>query len=160
MRGRPRPIRPIQVTTGRHPFQVAVLAASLVVGLALIASDLQPRSVVAAMSGPIRLLWEFQLAAAGVVGLMGIYWPGRLQVRLWIELCGVVVLGTATTMYALALYAVSGTAAIAAGAFVAALAVAAWWRVGQIIRDLRRMARAAESGTTAEVSLLIEDPDR
>jgi hypothetical protein len=157
MADRPRPIRPIQVTTGRHPFQVAVLAASLIVGLTLIVSDLQPRSVVAAMTSPVRLVWELQLTAAGVVSLMGIYWPGRLQVRLWIEVCGVVVLGFATTMYTIALFAVQGSAAIAAGAFVAALAVAAWWRVGQVVRDLRRMARAAENGNTAEVALLVEE---
>lgn len=149
-------MRPVQITTGRHPFEVAVLVAALICGMALLATETRPRSVTAAMPAFVQAAWEVGLIVAGVVGIVGITWPGQLSTALGVELLGVAVLGTVTTMYALALYFVSGTQAIAAGAFVTGVAVAGWWRVGQISRDLLRVARATANGAVADVPLLVE----
>ncbi|GLY21708.1 hypothetical protein [Micromonospora sp. NBRC 101691] len=148
--------RPVTVTTGRHPFEVAVLAAALLCGVALTITGLRPTSVTTGMPGTVQAIWQFGLIAAGGVGLAGVWWRGHLSVALGIELVGVATLGTVTTMYAIALYAVSGRQAIAAGAFVAGVAFAAWWRVAQIGVDLHRVTAAINAGSAGDVHLLVE----
>lgn len=152
-----RRVRPVQIVSGRHPFEVAVLLAVLICGVILVLTDQRPASVTAAMPGSVQAAWEVGLIVAGVVGLAALVWPGSLVTSMGVELVGMVVLGTSTSMYAIALYVVSGSAAIAAGAFIVAVAVASWARGYQILRDLRRVARAAESGMTTDFPLLVED---
>jgi hypothetical protein len=149
-------MRPVQITSGRHPFEVATLVAVLAAGVALLATGDRPKSVTAAMPILVQATWEIGLIVAGVVGLAGITWRGRLSTALGVELGGVACLGTVTTMYAIALAVVTGTQAIAAGAIVGGLAVASWWRIWQIVADLRRIARAAEAGAVVDVPLLVE----
>ena len=152
--------QPVTVVTGRHPFEVLVMIAALTVGIALIAVDQPPKSVAAAMPEGLQVAWQIGLILAGMIGLAGITWLGRLGTSLAIEVVGIIILGAATSMYGLALYAVSGVQAIAAGAFVSAIAVASWWRVWQIIRDLRRIARAVAAADIEAVPLLMEDIPR
>lgn len=153
-------MRPVLVTSGRHPFEVAMLVAAMISGIALLITDARPRSVTESMPTLVQAFWEVGLVVAGVVGLMGISWRGQMSTSLGVELFGIAVLGTVTTMYTIALYTVSGAAAIAAGAFVGAVALASWSRIWQITRDLRRVARAADAGHTADVTLLIERDKR
>ncbi|MFI7073551.1 hypothetical protein [Micromonospora sediminicola] len=148
--------RPVQIVSGRHPFEIAVLLAVLICGVVLMVTDRRPASVAAAMPAGVQAAWQVGLVVAGVIGLAALAWPGSLPTSMGVELVSMVALGTSTSMYAVALYVVSGMNAIAAGAFIVAVAVASWARVGQIIRDLRRVARAAEQGLTADVPLLME----
>ncbi|MEO3930925.1 hypothetical protein ABGB07_44850 [Micromonosporaceae bacterium B7E4] len=129
------------LVVGRNPFEAAILAASAVAGASLIVAGQRPRSVAEAMPPLLQDTWEIALVLAGVVGLAGIYWPGLPLVGVGAELSALVVLGTATTMYAIALGAISGWQALAAGSFIAAIGVASWWRTALIVRDLRRLAR-------------------
>lgn len=153
-----RRVRPVQVTTGRHPFEVAVLGAATLCGISLIASGVAPRSVAASMPNLVQTLWQFGLIAGGVIGLVGTFWPGsKLAARLGTEAVGIACLGTATTMYTIALFTVSGMQALAAGSFVGAVAAASWARVIQIGRDLNRVATASAAGDTADVTLLVEE---
>ncbi|MDP9799338.1 hypothetical protein J2S43_007850 [Catenuloplanes nepalensis] len=152
--------RPLIVASGRHPFEVCTLLAAFIVGTALHLGAVVPRSVSTAMPPTIQAVWAIGLIVAGLAGLAGVAVPRRrLLVGLGLELLGIGVLGTAATMYSISLYAVSAEQAIVAGGFVSALAVASWWRWGQIIVDLRRLGRAAEAGMTVEVPLLV-DGDR
>ncbi|MEU4781832.1 hypothetical protein [Micromonospora sp. NPDC023633] len=50
------------------------------------------------MPGPIQAGWESGLIVAGVAGLLGVVWPGRLSTGLGIELASVLMLGTITGM--------------------------------------------------------------
>lgn len=150
------PLRPIQIASGRHPFEMAVLIASVACGVALVVTDRRPASVTAAMPALVQTLWEVGLVVAGVVGLVGVTWTGSLATSMGVELIGMVLLGTVTCMYAIALYVVSGSAAIAAGAFVCAIAAASWARAVQVLTDLRRVGRAAQAGRIADVTLLVE----
>lgn len=127
------------------PFEVAVLCAATVAGLALVASDNRPRSVAEAMPPLVQGSWEWALLVTGLVGLAGIYWPRSPLVGVAVELGALVLLGTSTLMYAIALYAISGAQALAAGSFVAAVGCASWWRAGQIIHDLRRLAQLRDT---------------
>lgn len=138
-------MRPVQVTSGRSPFEVTVLAAALLCGVTLLVSDARPRSVTETMPSLVQSLWEVGLILAGLVGLCGItLWGSQLAVALGVELGGVTILGAATAMYAIALFTVSGSQAVAAGAFITGVSVASWWRTGQIVRDLRRLAAVVE----------------
>ena len=150
-------VRPVKVVTGRHPFEVAILAAAAVCGLALALTDTTPRSAATAMPGLVEVLWQVLLVAGGVIGLVGVFWPGRIAAHLGTEAIGIVLLGTATTMYAIALFTVSGTQALAAGSFVTAAAIASWARLWQIGRDLRRTANAERHGQIQSVPLLVEE---
>lgn len=149
--------RPIVIATGRHPFEVCVLAASVLVGIALALSGVSPKSVAASMPGVVQTLWHGLLITGGMIGLCGVFAPVKLVARLGVEAAGVVILGSATTMYSIALFAISGMQALAAGSFVVAIASACWGRAYQILRDIRRAGNAAERGRTAQVPLLVEE---
>ncbi|MEV4760326.1 hypothetical protein AB0J86_35210 [Micromonospora sp. NPDC049559] len=131
------------VNSGRHPFEVTLLLATLGCGIALIVSDARPRSVALAMPGVVEVTWEWSLVVVGLVGLIGLVWPGHVVTALGIELGAMVTLGSSTGMYAIALFAVAGDMALAAGTFIVAVAVASWWRAAQIWTDLRELAHAA-----------------
>lgn len=152
-----RYLRPIQVATGKHPFEVMILTAATIAGIVLLTMQLSPRSVASALHPMVQTLWQYELLIGGVTGLVGVFWPGSLYASLKVEAIGLFILATATTMYTIALAAVSGSQGITAGSFVGAIAIASWARVAQIFRDLRRATRAARNGRTAEVTLLAEE---
>lgn len=125
-----------------------MLAASAAAGVALTVAGTRPLSVTATMPVVVQIPWQAALIFTGVVGLVGVYWRGSLWTGLGVELVAVIGLGTATCMYAIALIAVSGAHAIAAASFVSAVSVASWWRTAEIVRDLRRLARAGDADST------------
>jgi hypothetical protein len=147
------------IVSGRDPFEVTFLVAALVCGIALVVSHRRPLAITAAMPVVVQEVWEVGLILVGIVGLLGIAWRGQFATGLGVELCSLVLLGTTTSMYSIALFAVSGTMALAAGSFITAVAVASWWRSAQIMRDLRRLARISENRATTNVKLIVErDP--
>lgn len=151
--------RPVRIGPARHPFEVMALASALVCGIVLAVVEGSPPSVSAVIPGDLEPLWEFGLVAVGIVGLLGLGWPGRLGTALGVELGGLVGLGAVTGMYAIALAVTVGTPGIVAASFTAAVAVAAWWRGVQIIRDLGRLARPDQADVPVDVPVLVErDP--
>ncbi|MFI6271917.1 hypothetical protein [Micromonospora zamorensis] len=134
----------LRIRSRHQPYEIAVLAAAPVCGVLMLTLDVRPTSVQTAMPVPIQVAWELGLIAVGVGGLLGIVWPGRLSTGLGVELASVLVLGTITGMYAVALAAMSGQQSIATTSFVAAVAVGSLWRAAQIAVDLRRLAQACE----------------
>lgn len=137
-------VRPVSVTTGRHPYEVAVHAAAVACGLALAVTDRLPRSAAEAMPDPVQALWVVLLIASGTIAITGAFWRGPAPTALRVEMAGVLLLGVGTSMYAIALVAISGEQATAAGSFLAGITVASWWRAGQIVGDLRRLAAAED----------------
>ncbi|MGC5307362.1 hypothetical protein [Micromonospora zamorensis] len=134
----------LRIRSRHQPYEIAVLAASPVCGVLMLTLDVRPTSVQTAMPVPIQVAWELGLIAVGVGGLLGIVWPGRLSTGLGIELASVLVLGTITGMYAVAVVAMSGRQAIVATSFVVAVTIGSLWRAAQIAVDLRRLVRACE----------------
>ncbi|MEU4552383.1 hypothetical protein [Micromonospora violae] len=132
----------LRIRSRHQPYEIAVLAAAPLCGILLMTLDVRPTSVQTSMPAPIQLAWELGLIAVGVGGLLGILWPGRLSTGLGLELASVLVLGTITGMYAVALLVMSGRNSIAATSFVMAVTVGSFWRAAQIAIDLRRLARA------------------
>lgn len=131
-------MRPVSVTSGRHPYQVAVHASAIACGVALAIAGRTPKSATEAMPGPVQGLWVVLLISAGIVAIGGAFWRGRAATGLRVELAGVLLLGGGTSMYAVALFAVSGMQATAAGAFLIGIAAASYWRAWQLGRDVRQ----------------------
>ncbi|MFK3984727.1 hypothetical protein ACI2K4_30680 [Micromonospora sp. NPDC050397] len=148
----PPPPPPTRVSSGRHPFELTFLLGGLVCGVMMVVLDALPRSLVAAMPSTIEWSWELGLILAGLLGLLGVAWPGQISTGLGLELGAVLLLGANTAMYSIALFAVSGSGAYTAGIFIGAVSVGSAWRCCQIIADLRRLARAAELARWAGTS--------
>ncbi|WP_326561357.1 hypothetical protein [Micromonospora sp. NBC_01796] len=149
----------IRIRSGRHPFQITLLAATLACGLAQLIVDVRPRSVSTSMPILVQNVWEWGLVVVGIAGLLGIAWRGRLSTGLGIELGAMFVLGTTTGMYAFALFAVSGTAALTSSTFIAAIAVGSGWRAVEILSDLRDLATPAQPAAAGQPSPRLErDP--
>lgn len=146
---------PGRITSGRHPYEVVLLAAAPVVAAILALTNTRPAVVDEAMPGPVRVVWMVLLALAGVIGLTGVFWPGTVTASLSIEAIGVLVLGTAATMYTVGIVAYTGLPGAAAGGFVAAVGAGSWWRLSQIWRDLRTFDQAVKAQLIAEVTTLI-----
>jgi hypothetical protein len=153
--------RALVVNTGRHPFEVAFFIAAIAVGVILIASGTSPASASSAMPVVVQGLWKAGLIIGGLTGLSAA-WSQKANIwrGLGIELFTMAILGSALAMYAVALFAVSGMAALAAGGFVTAFGAACWWRFGQILNDLRKINRAAREKRVEPVPLLTEEVGR
>jgi hypothetical protein len=149
--------RPLHIASGRHPFQVAVMAASVFLGLVLTITDRVPNSASQTMHQAVLTTWVAMLITGGGLALIGACWSSAFRTALRIELAGVLMLAGGASMYAVAVLAVSGWAALIAGGYVTAIALGAWWRSYQLVRDVRRLGRA----TVARLPVLIdggEDP--
>ncbi|MGK5522822.1 hypothetical protein ACSNN9_26175 [Micromonospora sp. URMC 107] len=142
-----------RIRSRHQPFEIAIMATAPVCGVLLIILDVRPQSVEMAMPGPIQVGWESGLIVAGVAGLLGVVWPGRLSTGLGIELASVLMLGTITGMYAVALMVIAGPQGVAATSFVFAVAVGSGWRAVQITLDLRRLTRAGQVGQLAGMAV-------
>ncbi|MFG1775594.1 hypothetical protein ACGFIR_19980 [Micromonospora sp. NPDC049051] len=132
-----------RIRSRHQPFEIAIMATAPVCGILLIIFDARPQSVEMAMPGPIQVGWESGLIVAGCAGLLGLAWPGRLSTSLGIELASVLMLGTVTGMYAVALTVIAGLQGIAATSFVVAVAFGSGWRAIQLSIDLRRLTQVA-----------------
>jgi hypothetical protein len=149
----------VRITSGRHPYEVALLIAAPLVGAIVLLTDARSRAVTIAMPAPVRAVWVVLLILAGGSGLTGVFWSGRIEVGLSIEAVGVLVLGSSASMYAVAVLAVGGLPAAAAGGFTAAVSAGSWWRLLQIWGDLRRVDRARKAPPVADPPLLVEQRD-
>ncbi|MFK3980471.1 hypothetical protein ACI2K4_08840 [Micromonospora sp. NPDC050397] len=149
-------MRPLPIISGRHPFEVTLLVAAVVCGSGLVLADARPRSVAVTMPEAVQAIWEVGLIVGGLLGLVGITWRGQLSTGLGLELGAIVLFGTTTGMYTIAIFATSGRAGLAAGTFVGAVSAASHWRSTQIVRDLRRLAQIGAACTLVEVPLLVE----
>jgi len=149
-------VRPIAITSGRHPFELAFLIAATAIGVLLLVTGHRPRSA-EAMPHLIQVAWPAVLVAGGLITLAGVLWP-RLDTGLRVELVGVIVLGGALVVYTIALIKYSGMSGATAAGFTLAFGAGSWWRAVQIHRDLARLACARDAGRLATVPILVEEP--
>ncbi|GAB3139034.1 hypothetical protein GCM10027290_07460 [Micromonospora sonneratiae] len=153
-------MRTVQIISGRHPFEVTLLATSLACGIALLITDIRPPSVVIAMPVVVQATWQVGLVVVGVAGLLGVTWPGHVLTGLGIELGALVLLGTTTAMYSIAIIAISGRSALVAGSFIGAVTVASLWRSAQLMLDLRRLIEASQQDDIPVVPPLPEEGEK
>lgn len=142
---------PLTVTTGRHPYQVAVIAGVTVAGFTLLATGRPPRTMTDHMPHPLVLVWETALVAAGLATLIAAFWRGTLETSLAIEAGANLAVASLIGVFV----GVAATAgAVATLLFTGGIAAAALARTAQVLRDLRRLNRARSAGCTAVVPLL------
>lgn len=132
------------VRSGRHPFQIALLAVSAVSGLAglLLPAPGPSGTITRAMGGGAPALYLSLTVAAGL-GLTGAFWRSTdvrsLQVALQLERAGMPLLAGASGVYAFGALAASGMRALVAALLIGGIGIAALFRTRQITGDLREI---------------------
>ncbi|TNH30173.1 hypothetical protein FHG89_09005 [Micromonospora orduensis] len=144
-------MRYLRIRSRHQPYEVAVLVTSPICGVLMLTLDVRPTSVQTSMPAPVQAAWELGLILVGVGGLLGILWPGRLSTGLGLELASVLVLGTITGMYAVALVSLWSQQSLVASSFVVAVTIGSIWRAIQIAVDLRRLVRACRCVTDLQL---------
>jgi len=151
--------RPVYVTPGRHPFEVALLAACLAVGALLVITGSRPPSLTRGLPEAVVTVWLALVAVGGATGLLGVYWR-RLDTGLLIEFAGVVAISAACALYVAALFALNPLpTALGTGGLITGVAAGAAWRAGQCIADLLRLRRAVVAPVEIELPLLVDPHD-
>lgn len=148
--------RTLEITTGRHPFQVAIVAACLLSSLIIAVTGNEPRSLNRSLPQGFALVWLISLAVNAAIALFGMFSSRVLRRGLVAESGGLIGLATTTTVYSVSLAMLSGWAAVGTGGLVLGIAIACWWRALQIIRDLRRITRAQNHPVVRPRLLLTE----
>ncbi|WP_422739314.1 hypothetical protein ACN263_08790 [Micromonospora sp. WMMD729] len=144
-------MRYLRIRSRQQPYEVAVLVTAPICGVLMMILDVRPTSVQTSMPVPLQIAWEIALTTVGVTGLLGIMWPGRLSTGLGMELASVLVLGTITGMYAVALIALWSQQSMVASSFVVAVTIGSLWRAAQLAVDLRRLVLACECLTAEQL---------
>jgi hypothetical protein len=149
--------RPVYITPGRHPFEVAPLFACAVVGGVMTAARLRPPSLLAGYPQTIITAWLLLVALGGLVGLIGAYWRGAVDDGMLIEFAGVASVAAACLLYCVALYATQPiTSAFTAAGLLSGLGAGALWRAAQIVLDWRRVRAGVVQQVRVELPLLVE----
>lgn len=153
--------RPVLITSGRHPFEVWPLFACTVVGgVMAIAPASRPRTITTSLPEPLLVAWLVLMSLGGLAGLVGSHWTRRIDTGLLVEAAGVLAVACMCTLYVLVLAAADPQRAFAAGGLLAGIGGGAWHRVGQIIDERRRLARARVEAPPVLVDLpLLVEPD-
>jgi hypothetical protein len=134
--------------TVRNPWAVYLLLICVVIGvIALVATasghPTEPPAVVKAVPEWARLTWYGLLVGGSSLSLLGVWLPHQRIVDLvtgllW-ERRGAYGLALGGALYGLALLFLDGWVSKEAGVFTVGFAVAGWWRVRHIGRDLARV---------------------
>lgn len=151
--------RPVFITPGRHPFEVAPLAACVLAGGVMAISGVRPPSIANGLPEPLMTAWLALVAVGGLIGLLGVYWRGPVDDALLIEFAGVAAVAAAATLYVAALFAGNAPAvAFGAGGLLAGLAGGGWWRAVQCLTDWRRVRAGSVEDGHGDIPLVTEGP--
>lgn len=152
------PGRPVFVTLGRHPFEVGVLAACIIVGTVMGVWGVRPPSMARGLPEPLLTVWLILIALGGLIGLVGAYWRGDLADGLLVELAGVCAVAAATTLYAVVLIAANPwPASIGSAGLMLGIGAGALGRTVQCLIGYRRVRGGRVEQVRVELPLLVED---
>lgn len=150
--------RTLLVRRGRDPFQVLILTGCALASVALVALSVIP-SALHLLPLPIVIAWEIVLALGGFAGLLGTWWRGDINTALLVQGAGLLMAACMLSYYVISAFWLSGVQALAGGMLLASIAASCWWRLIQIIVDLRRLDQAKARGPIAGVEMVVVDPD-
>ena len=125
-----------------QPFEAMVLLWSLASGVLHFVQASAPTALDLVLPGWAVAGWYVLLGAGGLVGLVGIAWQGFVH-GLLLERAALFAVAAPTAVYALCAIYVGGWRAIVAAGLVGAWSAAAVWRIWQINRTLKAIARGA-----------------
>lgn len=134
-------LKPVLVDAGRNPFQIWLLAICALTGvLGLLPNTPTRSSVVAVLPSWAALLWYAGLLATGLLGLSALLLA--LPRCLLVESTAMAVLGGLLSGYSIAVIILADGWPVGAISLISG-ALAAWWRMWQILRrDLPRLRAA------------------
>lgn len=132
----------IRIRSGRHPHEVALLAAAFLMGVAgVVIFDTVASTTVRALPQPWGHVMYGVLAIGSAIALTGVFWPGIAGAV--IERAGLVALVGASLGYAVAIFAINGPRGLAFTTFLTAFALANVFRAVQISKEITEMQAAA-----------------
>jgi hypothetical protein len=147
---------PPLLDNGRNPFELFVLAFSLVVCTPLLGGAPPPGSTTALLGHALVLWWAGILVFGCAVALVGIWWTWWRWLRRWlhrwhprattgllIEMVGLVAVGVGDVIYAIAAINVGYGRGLVAGGIVLGFGLACWWRAWLIRRWVRAIVEAS-----------------
>lgn len=128
------------IHSGRNPYAVFLLGASVLTGISGLISPQRTSPVVAHLLAPWELTaWYVGLVVSGGVALGGLFARGLTS--LLVERVALVVLASLSAMYAVAVAAQGGASLSFAAAVAGSFALASGARVWQIGLDLKKIPR-------------------
>jgi hypothetical protein len=146
--------RPGYLHVGRnYEHEVFLLAASAFLGVAYLFGAPRPGSVQAVLPGWMSIAWALVLLVSGVLGLLGCYWPKRMDVALEIERSALTLQAAGMILFAAAVWSFAGLSGLATGIIVLAWALANLRRVYKIsigLTDAERAIHAEGNGNTRQ----------
>lgn len=129
------------ITPGRQrPHQVIILVFAAFAGLTYALRQApEPRSLDIYLSKWTLGVWYTLLLVGGTVGLVGSFWRRNPYRGLLMESASMVMLTSALTLYAVAIFIAAGSTGIGTGGSLLAWATSCSWRWWQIRGDLRAL---------------------
>ena len=123
---------------GRHPFEIVVLVALILLGVGgLLSGSARQTSSTGELLGPVwTVLWDSVLIVGSGTALVGLFL--REPLSLLIERIGMYVLATACGAFGVAVIASGELAYLRTGTIFLAVAITALYRIGQLTRDIRQ----------------------
>lgn len=151
------PLRRLHVVPGRHPFEVALLAAFVIVGGVMVVTGIRPPSLQRGYAETVVTVWLACVAAGGLIGLLGVYWRGRPDDGLLVEALGVGAIAAACLLYVVGLWVTQPIGgAFTAGGFLTGIGAGGTWRLVQCVNGWRKI-RAALAGMSVDAEPRVED---
>lgn len=154
--GRTRKPLPLILLGGRlHDHQVFLLTWSVLLGATFAFGAPTPASLATSINRPVFLGWAATLAVSGVLGLLGCFWRGRLDVGLEIERAALLMQSGAWLLFSGCVIAYAGASGSTAAGICLAWALANLSRSHRINRALaadreqQRLRRVAEAEAAA-----------
>lgn len=130
------------LTPGRfQSHEVFLLAWSVFIGVSGLLGAPKSNSMVTQLDQPVLTMWAVSMVVAGVVGLIGCYWPHRFDVGLELERGALLIQSGGLTLFAAAIFVNVGWIGLTVGGIALAWTIADLARVWRITRALRYARR-------------------
>jgi hypothetical protein len=137
-----------QQLSGRHPFEIFLLALSIISGLpVLLGKAPAPGSINAVVDPLAARAWSVALTCGSALALLGVGWrvpkdPTKVSITgLSLEQVGLVTVASAATFYAVVVVIAAGVSAAVPASIILAYAGSCWvraWQLQGIIKGTRK----------------------
>ncbi len=121
-----------ELAASRHPFETYLLALAVVSGVPLIFGGGNSRTIDASLPPTLVVVWGVMLTVGSSMALVGSYWRGRQITGLVLERAGLVGVGGAAIVYAVAALLAVGSDALFSSCITAGFGAACFAQARRI----------------------------